>query len=182
VQVGYNSWGHAGEATAIRRDYAGVFGFDPSHNRTKASSALLDLLKRVNGDIKLLVDQHAYFDLRLFRLSGVNLEYINMYNVDQVLSGLDPSKSYLVLFSKGTTALDSRVIASQQRWADSWTERQKDLYQTYQSKLFGLAIVRRFPGEPQVILDPGPIRPDDDIYIAAAGELASANALARLRP
>lgn len=173
-QFGYNGFIHAREAIALYKSYAVSFGFDPVQNRTKATLVALEMREKVDGDVAFLVDQHGYFDIRLLRLRGGDLQYINMYNVDDVLRSLSPSKTYIVLFSKGTT--DRKGIAHP-TWAGDWNENQKTLYRTYLSKLLRLPVVRRFSGAAQVVLDPGPVRPNDDIYVSLLAKSAPANVL-----
>ena len=86
----------------------------------------------------MLVDQHAYIDLRPFREQGIDARYINMFDYRDVVNHLAPGKSYAVVFGRGTPADGI--------WDGHWDAGLKRAYGTYQNWLMSLAVQKHYPG------------------------------------
>ena len=158
LQFAANTVLHAQQGLAIERNAIGPERFDGYHNRNNATVAAIELARAKN--LEVLVDQHAYIDTRLFHKAGVELRPLNKYNVDKVLTGDAPK---LVLFSRGST---DQSGLDHVRWAGSWSEPEKALYRAYQERLLSLPVVRRYEGDPHLVLNVGPVRQFDEIVLA----------------
>ena len=145
-------------------------GLDPRHSRNIASLSALKMMQEHGPNAVLLIDQHAYFDLRLFWLHHIEPRYINMFNADQVLGALDPAKTYIVLFSQGTTDPQGLFHPA---WVGHWPPKQQMLYAHFQQLLDRLPVAQHFGDHLQKLLDPGPVNPTDEISIAVIGPSAT---------
>src|SRR4029077_13438718 len=79
-------------------------GFARGFTRTEIERRAIEAWRSGGYDRTILVDQHAYLDLRMLRLAGMRPVYINMFNDEEVLRGLDRSVDHLLLLSPGTYA------------------------------------------------------------------------------
>ncbi len=165
LQYVVNALHNAKTGLATVAEYRGSMGLDPANTRNVASLAVLDLVKDYGPGTVVLVDQHGYFDLRLFWQHQIEPRYINMYNADAVLGAVDPSKTYVILFSRGTTNLHVAHPA----YVGTWAPEKIALYAKYQSLLTRLPIRMSFGDHSQEILDAAPLNPSDEISIAVLG-------------
>jgi hypothetical protein len=147
------------DSLAIASTYAKYEGFDPAHHRNLASLYAIYLVKTQGFEPEVLVDQHSYTDLRLFRIHGIDAKYVNMNNFDARISALDQSRKYLIVFSRATSSKVHRFVV------DVPPDLQRR-FEAYQTPLLTLPIIHRYPGSPQAAFSIAPVEPGDDIVIS----------------
>jgi hypothetical protein len=114
-------------------------------------------------DRTILVDQHGYFDLRMLRLAGMRPVYVNLFNDEEVLRGLDRSVDHLLLLSPGSYATDPSWWRP---WMTRWTPETARRYDSYRARLDALPVREEIAGPPQRLLWAGPVAPDDHMVLA----------------
>jgi len=111
----------------------------------------------------ILVDQHGYFDLRMLRLAGMRPVYINLFNYEEVLRGLDRSVDYLLLLSPGSYATDPSWWSP---WMSLWSPETARRYDAYRARLDAFPVREEIAGPPQRLLSAWPVAPDDHMVLA----------------
>jgi hypothetical protein len=120
------------------RFYVGVGdrrdGFAPGFTRNQIERRAIETWRTGGYDRTILVDQHGYFDLRMVRLAGMRPVYVNMFNDEEVLRGLDRASDHLLLLSPGSYAADPnwwRPWMSPRTHGPPWTPEAALRYNTY---------------------------------------------------
>jgi len=121
-------------------------------------------------DRTILVDQHAYLDLRMLRLAGLDPVYVNIDTIDAVMGRLDRSLPHLLIFSPGSDDTDPSWW--QASWMGGWPPALGQRYQAYLSELSGFPVLHDTGGPPQRLLWPGPVEHTDRMVLAAVPALA----------
>ena len=111
--------------------------------RTEIERHAVEAWQSGNYDSTILVDQHGYFDLRMLRLAGMSPVYVNLFNDEEVLRGLDQSVDHLLLFSPGSYATDPSWWRP---WMTRWTPETARRYDTYRARLMPFPCARRSRG------------------------------------
>lgn len=114
-------------------------------------------------DRTVLVDQHAYLDLRLLRLSGLDTAYVNMDTLDDVLAHLEGTLPHLVIYSAGSYDVDP----SWKPWMTEWSPEVRQRYDFYRTKLSSYPVHADTGGPPQPLLWVGPVGASDRMMLAA---------------
>jgi hypothetical protein len=81
------------EAASAEKARAALRGLEPYHNRNKAAFELVQQIRRGKLSRTVLVDQHAYFDLRFLLERNLDVRYINIFNYERVLSDITMKRS-----------------------------------------------------------------------------------------
>jgi hypothetical protein len=153
--------------TEAKAFYVGVGdrrdGFARGFTRTEIERRAIEAWQSGNYDRTILVDQHGYFDLRMLRLAGMRPVYVNLFNDEEVLRGLDQSVDHLLLFSPGSYATDSSWWRP---WMTRWTPETARRYDTYRARLDAFPVCEEIAGPPQRLLWTGPVAPDDHMVLA----------------
>ena len=116
-------------------------------------------------DRTVLIDQHAYLDLRPLRLAGLAPVYINIETLDTVLAGLGATAPHLVIYSPGSYATSD---AWWRHWMKTWPAELAQRYDAYRARLAEWPILADTGGPPQRLLWPGPVDGKDRMVLAAA--------------
>ena len=157
----------AGAQVEAERFYVGVGdrrdGFARGFTRNEIERRAIEAWRSGGYDRTILVDQHAYLDLRMLRLAGMRSVYINMFNDEEVLRGLDRSVDHLLLLSPGTYATDSSWWRP---WLTRWTRETERRYDSYRARLDAFPVREEIAGPPQRLLWAGPVAPDDHMVLA----------------
>jgi hypothetical protein len=169
--VQYGALVSAYRAAALQIDaeafYVGVgdrrAGFARGFTRTEIERHAVEAWQSGNYDSTILVDQHGYFDLRMLRLAGMRPVYVNLFNDEEVLRGLDQSVDHLLLFSPGSYATDPSWWRP---WMTRWTPETARRYDAYRARLDAFPVREEIAGPPQRLLYPGPVAPDDHMVLA----------------
>jgi hypothetical protein len=138
-------------------------GFARGFTRTEIERHAIEAWQSGNYDRTILVDQHGYFDLRTLRLAGMRPVYINLFNDEEVLRGLDQSVDHLLLLSPGSYATDPSWWRP---WMTRWTPETARRYDTYRARLDAFPVCEEIAGPPQRLLWTGPVAPDDQMVLA----------------
>jgi hypothetical protein len=169
VQYGALVSAHRAAAAQIEAEafYVGVGdrrdGFARGFTRTEIEGHAIEAWQSGNYDRTILVDQHGYFDLRMLRLAGMRPVYVNLFNDEEVLRGLDRSVDHLLLFSPGSYATDPSWWRP---WMTRWTPETARRYHTYRARLDAFPVCEEIAGPPQRLLWTGPVAPDDHMVLA----------------
>jgi hypothetical protein len=155
------------------RFYVGVGdrrdGFAPGFTRNQIERRAIETWRTGGYDRTILVDQHGYFDLRMLRLAGMRPVYVNMFNDEEVLRGLDRASDHLLLLSPGSYAADPnwwRPWMSPRTHGPPWTPEAALRYNTYRARLDASPVREEIAGPPQRLLWAGPVAPDDHMVLA----------------
>ena len=116
-------------------------------------------------DRTILVDQHAYLDLRMLRLAGLDPVYVNIDTIDAVIGGLDRSLPHLLILSPGSDETDPSWW--QGFWMGQWPPALSQRYKAYLAELSGFPVLHDTGGPPQRLLWPGPVEHTDRMVLAA---------------
>jgi hypothetical protein len=150
-----------------QRLYVGVGdrrdGFARSFTRNQIERRAIEAWPSGGYDRTILVDQHGYFDLRMLRLAGMQPVYVNMFNDEEVLRGLDRSVDHLLLLSPGSYATDPSWWRP---WLTRWTPETARRYDGYRARLDAFPVREEIEGPPQRLLWAGPVAPDDHMVLA----------------
>jgi hypothetical protein len=120
-------------------------------------------------DRTVLVDQHAYLDLRPLRLAGLAPVFVNLDTLDQVLATLDPAAPHLLLYSTGNYAPDP---AWWRPWMSRWSPETQRRYDAYRAVIDGFPVLHDTGGPAQRLLWTGPVGPSDRMILAAVPPVA----------
>jgi len=137
--------------------------FGRGFTRTEIERRAIEAWQSGGYDRTILVDQHGYFDLRMLRLSGMRPVYVNLFNDEEVLRGLDRSVDHLLLLSPGSYATDPSWWRP---WMTRWTPETERRYETYRARLDAFPVREEIAGPPQRLLWAGPVTPDDRMVLA----------------
>jgi hypothetical protein len=137
--------------------------FARGFTRTEIERRAIEAWQSGGYDRTILVDQHGYFDLRMLRLSGMRPVYVNLFNDEEVLRGLDRSVDHLLLLSPGSYATDPSWWRP---WMTRWTPETERRYETYRARLDAFPVREEIAGPPQRLLWAGPVTPDDRMVLA----------------
>jgi len=158
---GAHALARTNDSLATARVFAKYENFDPAHHRNLASLDAVRLAMSPGFQREVLVDQHSYIDLRLFRTHGIGAKYINMDNIGSQLAALDTSRKYVVVFARGS------YNAKLEYWPKShWETNLKQRYDAYQMRLLSLPVAKHYEGPPQAVLSGAPVAPRDDIFVS----------------
>jgi len=100
-----------------------TFHLDTRHTRNLLVIETLRVARSGGFSSVVLIDQHAYLDLRAFFERDLEPVYINADNYENVIRGLPPGR-YLALFTRGTTQVEPL-------WAGVWPESLRRRYAGY---------------------------------------------------
>lgn len=150
---------------AMRDAYRPYENFDPAQNRNLASLAAIKTAISPEYRKTVLVDQHAYIDLRLFRLHGLEVQTINMYDLNAVIAQLPPGR-YVVVFGPGTYVYKPAYYQGSEHEFSPAEER---LYDAYLARLRALRVLSHFPGHLKKLLSDEPPDPADEMYVSEIG-------------
>ena len=134
------------------------------HHRNRAVLYVIQAAKAGGFSDTVLVDQHAYIDLRQLRTSGLEPKYINSLNLRAVLSGLPRTKDYLVIYGKG----EYRECQQTWGWAGGWSAELMRAYDDYQARLAEFRVLQHYPGPPQCLMSLGPLEAQRNIEVTIA--------------
>jgi hypothetical protein len=141
-----------------RRDvFAGGF------TRNQIERRAIEAWRRGGYDRTILVDQHGYFDLRMLRLAGMRPVYVNLFNDEEVLRGLNRASDHLLLLSPGSYATDPSWWRP---WETSWTPELAQRYDAYRARLDAFPVRDEIAGPPQRLFSAAPVAPDDHVVLA----------------
>jgi hypothetical protein len=143
-------------------------GFARGFTRNEIERRAIEEWRSGAYDRTILVDQHGYFDLRMLRLAGMRPVYINMFNDEEVLRGLDRSVDHLLLLSPGSYATDPSWWRP---WETSWTSETARRYDAFRARLDALPVREEISGPPQRLLSAEPVAPDDHMVLAVIPHL-----------
>jgi|GEM_PF-6580562 len=130
-------------------------GLEPDHNRNKATFELVQKIRSGKLSRTVLVDQHAYFDLRFLLERNLDVRYINIFNYERVLSEMT---------TKG--APDLKPIGVMFVNADGgWSGVPGQRFLDYFAALNSLTTVASFKGSIMSTLDPSPPSPGVNVQI-----------------
>ena len=115
-------------------------------------------------DRTVLVDQHAYLDLRALRLAGLVPVYVNIETLDTVLAGLGKTAPHLLIYSPGSYNTSDTWWRP---WMHRWPAALEQRYDAYQARLAHWPILADTAGPPQRLLWPGPVDGQDRMVLAA---------------
>jgi hypothetical protein len=138
-------------------------GFARGFTRTEIERRAIEAWRNGGYDRTILVDQHGYFDLRMLRLAGMRPVYINMFNNEEELRGLDRSVDHLLLLSPGSYATDQSWWRP---WLTRWTPETERRYDSYRALLDAFPLREEIAGPPQRLLSAAPVAPDDHMVLA----------------
>jgi hypothetical protein len=145
-------------AEGDRRD-----GFARGFTRNEIERRAIEAWRSGACSRTIVVDQHGYFDLRMLRLAGMRPVYVNLFNDEEVLRGLDRSVDHLLLLSPGIYATDPSWWRP---WMSPWTPEMARRYGAYRARLDIFPVREEIAGPPQRLLWAGPVAPDDHMVLA----------------
>jgi hypothetical protein len=137
--------------------------FARGFTRNQIERRAIEAWRNGGYDRTILVDQHGYFDLRMLRLAGMRPFYVNLFNIEEVLRGLDQVSDHLLLFSPGSYATDPSWWRP---WETSWTPEVAHRYDAYRAHLDAFPVRDEIAGPPQRLLSAAPVAPDDHVVLA----------------
>ncbi len=143
------------QASELRGGLAPETHLDLRYSRNRAVQFLL---AHPNPQRVVLVDQHAYFDLRAIKDSGFEAKQINCLNFEDVFRSLPPG-NYFVVYAPGDYEIEPR-------WVGLWTPPTRKAYDTYIDTLSALPPIKSFPGKRMRLLDWRPPLPSDEIRVS----------------
>jgi hypothetical protein len=138
-------------------------GFARGFTRNQIERRAIEAWRSGGYDRAILVDQHGYFDLRMLRLAGMRPVYVNLFNVEEVLRGLDRSFDHLLLLSPGSYGTDPSWWRP---WLTSWTPETERRYDAYRTALAAFPVRDEIAGPPQRLLSAAPVASDDHVVLA----------------
>jgi hypothetical protein len=149
----------------------GNSGYSVGHSRTMIEWRAVNTLLDGGYDRTILVDQHAYLDLRVLRLAGLVPVYVNMDTLDTVLARLDRSIPHLLLYSPASWDTDP---AWWQPWMSVWPADLDRRYDAYLAELSAFPVLDQIGEKTQHLFWAGPVDFRDRMILAAVPALASA--------
>lgn len=117
----------------------------------------------------VLVDQHAYLDLRPLRLAGLIPVFVNLDTLASTLATLDPAAPHLLLYSPGSDAVDP---AWWRPWMSRWSPETEQRYDAYRATIGDFPTLYDTGGPAQRLLWTGPVGPFDRMILAAVPPIA----------
>ncbi|MEO8595863.1 MAG: hypothetical protein ABI759_21260 [Candidatus Solibacter sp.] len=135
-----------------------TFHLDTGLSRNAATLELVKSAASPDFSKTVLIDQHAYLDIRAFILAGLHPVYINANDYEAKLHGLPPGR-YLTLFTKGTWDVNPK-------WQGSWPEELQARYQAYLAMLSQQPVVWRRDGPVAGLLEWYPPQAGDNMTLA----------------
>jgi hypothetical protein len=148
----------------------GNAGYSYDESRNMIEGRAIDTVMSGGYDRTILVDQHAYLDLRPLRLAGLVPVFVNIDNVDAVLDHLDRSVPHLLLLSPGSYDTDPDWW---QPWMGVWPVELEQRYDLYLAKLSGFPVLADTGGPAQHLLWTGPVDRHDRMVLAAVPSLST---------
>jgi hypothetical protein len=148
----------------------GNTGYALDHSRNLIEARAINMVMGGGYDLTILVDQHAYLDLRPLRLAGLVPVYINVDNLEAVLTSIDRSIPHLLLLSPGSYETDPAWWKPQQ---GQWSPDVKRRYDDYRATLGAFPVQADAGDLPQRLLWIGPLEPRDRMVLAVVPPLAS---------
>jgi hypothetical protein len=148
----------------------GNAGYSIDESRNIIEGRAIDTVMAGGYDPTILVDQHAYLDLRPLRLAGLVPVYVNIDTVDAVLDHLDRSIPHLLLLSPGSYDTDPEWW---QPWMGTWPADLEQRYDGYLAKLSGFPVLADTGGPAQHLLWAGPVDRHDRMVLAAVPSLST---------
>lgn len=130
-----------------------VTKLDDSESRNRAIAEIISKAGTGGFSRKVLIDQHAYVDLRALRERGFEPILISMANYREKLDQLPPGK-HLLLFVTGE-------YLSQKDWEGAWSEPFRKQYDAYLEFLKSLQVERDYPGNKMQLLSWCPPQQND---------------------
>ena len=140
---------------ALHSRYREAGGFDPQDHRTQASLLAIKSVKEAGYAPTVLVDQHAYIDLFPFRRAGIDARYMNLRNVEAVISSLPRGEKYLIIYGHGDYGYSS-----------AWSQDLKEGYDAYQARLSQFPVLRHYAGPRPNLLAIAPVNADAKVTVA----------------
>jgi len=138
-------------------------GFSRGFTRNEIERRAIEAWRSGGYDPVIVVDQHGYFDLRMLRRAGMRPIYVNLFNYEEVLRGLDRSVDHLLLLSPGSYATDPSWWRP---WETPWTPETARRYDAYRVRLDAFPVREEIAGPPQRLLNAAPVAPDDHMVLA----------------
>jgi len=172
VVLGRNGILQAGQAAAADRMVLwgeGNSGWSQDQTRNLVEWHAVDTFLAGGYDRTVLVDQHAYLDLRPLRLAGLTPVFVNLDTLDQVLATLDPAAPHLLLYSIGNYEPDP---AWWRPWMSRWSSETERRYDAYRAVIDGFPVLYDTGGPAQQLLWTGPVGPSDRMILAAVPPIA----------
>ena len=111
----------------------------------------------------VLVDQHAYLDLRPLRLAGLTPVFVNLDTLDHVLATLDPAAPHLLVYSPGSYGTDPTWWRP---WMLRWSPEIEHRYDGYRATVEGFPVLYDTGGPAQRLLWTGPVGQFDRMVLA----------------
>jgi hypothetical protein len=145
-------------------------GYALDHSRNLIEARAINIVMGGGYATTILVDQHAYFDLRPLRLAGLTPVYVNVDNLGTVLASIDQSIPHLLLLSPGSYEVDPAWWVPQQ---GQWSADLKRRYDEYQARLGAFPMLADAGDLPQRLLWNGPVERRDRMVLAVVPPLAS---------
>ncbi|MEI9987537.1 MAG: hypothetical protein WDN69_32980 [Aliidongia sp.] len=142
----------------------GNSGYSQLQSRNTIEWHAIETILAGGYDRTILVDQHAYLDLRPLRLAGLTPVYVNIDTLDAVLARLDPARPHLLLFSPGSYGTDPSWW---QPWMTRWSPELDQRYDAYLAKLARFPVLADTGGPPQRLFWTGPVDRLDRMKLAA---------------
>ncbi len=146
----------------------GNSGWSQEHTRNIVEWHAIDTVLAGGYSRTVLVDQHAYLDLRPLRLAGLNPVFVNFATLDQTLATLDPAP-HLLLYSPGSYRTDP---AWWRPWMSRWSPETEQRYEAYRAVIEGFPVLQDTGGSAQRLLWTGPVDPADRMILAAVPPIA----------
>jgi hypothetical protein len=143
---------------SVSRHLDPQFHLDIRQSRNAATLEALRVAKSGEFAATVLIDQHAYLDLRAFILAGLKPLYINAHNSQDVIRGL-PAGRYLTLFTRGDYEI-------QPRWVGLWPDSIRAKYAAYLDMLTHQPGIWERSGPLTKLLDWRPPQPTDNMTLA----------------
>jgi hypothetical protein len=128
---------------------------DASYTRNRA---VLNAIANSGFSKTILIDQHAYFDLRALKQAGMQPRWINLDDYQQVIASLPPGR-YLVLYATGDYIIEPT-------WMGHWPQELRTKYDGYMAFMKALPVEHDYPGEKMKLLDWRPPQSNDWITLA----------------
>jgi hypothetical protein len=156
IFVAYCSYAavRASDSLAMHSRYREAAGFDPQDHRTQASLLAIKTVKEAGYAPTVLVDQHAYIDLFPLRQAGIDARYINLRNVEAVISSLPHGKKYLIIYGHGDYS-----------YSREWRPDLREAYDAYQARLSQSPVLRHYPGPRPDLLGSAPVNADAEVTV-----------------
>jgi hypothetical protein len=158
------AWSNARQSLATYLLYSSYEGFDPRHHRNLASLYAIKSAADNNFSRTVLVDQHAYIDLFLFRRAGMDAKYINASNIGNVVTSLPQCKEYVVVYGKGSYDLTTNPRF--RKGEGQWSPDLMKAYDAYLARLSEFPVLQHYEGQAQRLLSYAPVRSNDDLTVA----------------